>query len=224
MKTIYLVRHGQTDLNATLVTGGPDDKLSELGLKQAELVSKRLSSNQIEKIISSPYMRAKQTAEQIAKVCGLQVCYSDLFIETRSPSELTGKGHDDPDTLEIRKLRKMNWGAANWHYSDEENYYDTLARAKQAVQYLLDHKENKLVVITHGSFLRMIVSYIMLQEDLTPELSNLFYQGLGLSNTGIVLLHLAKPNKFRLITWNDTAHLDEESNTWKKLPFEYNTY
>ena len=35
MKTVYLVRHGQTATNAAQVYTGPDEPLSEVGLRQA---------------------------------------------------------------------------------------------------------------------------------------------------------------------------------------------
>jgi probable phosphoglycerate mutase len=51
---IYLIRHGEPDYKT--------DTLTEIGLKQAELLSERFSAIKFDKIFSSPLGRAKQTA------------------------------------------------------------------------------------------------------------------------------------------------------------------
>ncbi|MBQ2746238.1 MAG: histidine phosphatase family protein [Clostridia bacterium] len=57
---LFYVRHGEPTYNP--------DQLTYLGHKQAEAVSKRLTMYGIDKIYSSPSVRAKETAEPTAKL------------------------------------------------------------------------------------------------------------------------------------------------------------
>jgi broad specificity phosphatase PhoE len=61
-KTIYFVRHGQSEHNVSPVFQSPDSTLSEIGKKQAEAIAKRLSKLQFETLITSTFDRAKETA------------------------------------------------------------------------------------------------------------------------------------------------------------------
>ena len=65
---VYFVRHGQTHGNTSEVHQDHSDKLNERGQKQAETVAKRFESIKIDSILSSDFIRAKVTAEEISKV------------------------------------------------------------------------------------------------------------------------------------------------------------
>jgi broad specificity phosphatase PhoE len=68
MTEIILVRHGETEWNASeTFRGRADIDLNETGLRQAELVGKYLSAEKIDHIYSSPLKRAVKTAEAIAR-------------------------------------------------------------------------------------------------------------------------------------------------------------
>ena len=61
---LYVVRHGKTDYNKKeLIMGRIDKPLNKEGLEEAYEVSKILSSIDIDLIISSPLIRAKQNGE-----------------------------------------------------------------------------------------------------------------------------------------------------------------
>lgn len=64
----YFVRHGQTSWNAEKrVMGHADIDLNDEGRRQAEEVRKTLAGNTFVAIITSPLLRARETAEIIAK-------------------------------------------------------------------------------------------------------------------------------------------------------------
>jgi len=68
---LYLVRHGQTEGNARhLFIGSTDLPLDPLGERQAVEVGNRFASIAIDELISSPMLRARQTAAQIARTTG----------------------------------------------------------------------------------------------------------------------------------------------------------
>lgn len=71
MATLYLVRHGQPDYSGLQERGmfgfGRDlAPLSPLGIQQAEKSAKDPRLKQAERIVSSPYTRALQTAQIIS--------------------------------------------------------------------------------------------------------------------------------------------------------------
>jgi broad specificity phosphatase PhoE len=67
MIEIILVRHGETDWNASEIFRGRTDlPLNEAGRKQAEMLGEYLSQEQIDIIYSSPLKRAVETAVAIA--------------------------------------------------------------------------------------------------------------------------------------------------------------
>jgi phosphoserine phosphatase len=72
--TLLLVRHGETDWNATHrwqgFTGPP---LNELGRQQAQELADKLSSTPIDAVYSSDAVRALETAEVVAAPRGLEV-------------------------------------------------------------------------------------------------------------------------------------------------------
>jgi probable phosphoglycerate mutase len=62
---IYLLRHGETDANATRVVQLPDAPLSARGREQATSLARRLALEGIARIRTSDLARARETAEVV---------------------------------------------------------------------------------------------------------------------------------------------------------------
>ena len=78
MTTIYLVRHGRTDWNEQAVFRGRVDRpLDAVGRQQAEAVADALGGLDIRRVFSSPLIRARHTADPLAKQLGLDVELSE---------------------------------------------------------------------------------------------------------------------------------------------------
>jgi len=70
---LYLTRHGQTDWNiARRYQGHSNTELNQVGIRQAEQLAKRLSSESIHAIYSSDLSRAMTTANAIASFHGIE--------------------------------------------------------------------------------------------------------------------------------------------------------
>ena len=78
---VYLVRHGETPLNAERILQHPDTPLSERGAAQAERVAQRLAGCGLASILTSDYARAHATAEAIAAAAGAPVEVEPLLRE-----------------------------------------------------------------------------------------------------------------------------------------------
>ena len=67
--SIYVVRHGQTDLNKEKrIQGRKGEPLNEEGKKQAEKLAQELQEIKFDIVISSPQERAVQTAQIISGI------------------------------------------------------------------------------------------------------------------------------------------------------------
>lgn len=71
---IYLVRHGETDLNAAgRIRGCSDVGLNARGHAQALALAEMLRGRHIQRVVSGPLLRARQTADRIARAAGTEV-------------------------------------------------------------------------------------------------------------------------------------------------------
>jgi len=66
-KTIYFVRHAESVGIQNSLIDPPESPLSRRGEKQLDALVGRLQSVKAELVVTSPYRRAVQTAEAIAK-------------------------------------------------------------------------------------------------------------------------------------------------------------
>ena len=79
---IYLLRHGQTDWNLERrIQGHLDIPLNETGKKEALVCLEKLSSLDIDKIISSDLIRAKETAQIINEKLHLPIHFDSRLRE-----------------------------------------------------------------------------------------------------------------------------------------------
>ena len=80
---LILVRHGQTALNAEgRLQGHIDLPLDEHGQQQARALAARIAErHRVARVVSSPLLRAQQTAGSIADVLAMSVDVDERFIE-----------------------------------------------------------------------------------------------------------------------------------------------
>lgn len=79
---LYLIRHGQSDGNASGRFGGHGPTpLSALGREQAEKTARVLAKEGVQTIYSSDLLRALQTAEPLAASLNLPINKSEAFRE-----------------------------------------------------------------------------------------------------------------------------------------------
>ncbi len=100
---LYIIRHGKTDLNARmLMQGRSDHPLNETGFAQAAEAAERFSGMgvSIDKVYSSPLIRAVQTAKTIAPDAELVI--DERLIEMDyGPYEGMDLNHPAPEVIEF---------------------------------------------------------------------------------------------------------------------------
>ncbi len=210
-KLIYFVRHGETENNAKNIRQGPEGPLSEKGRGQALATAKRFPKEQgrPQTIIASPYERTKETAAIIARELNMNVEYCDLLVERKNPTEIVGHAGSEKDVKQIIDRIDKSFHDDNLRYADEENFVDLKERAKKLLAYIIERPEERMIMVTHGIFLKMVVSYMLIGDKLTAsEYNNLSYLN-PINNAGMSICsyttHLFKKNEWKLLVWNDLA-------------------
>jgi broad specificity phosphatase PhoE len=209
MKHVYLIRHAQSEGNVGPVFQGVQTPLTELGRTQAGFMSNRLRALDCEVMIVSTARRAQETAEIIREKLDIKLESSDLFVERRRSTGQLGNSKLDPSVLEIDRLVENNFHIPGYRHSDEENFDDLKVRAAAALQYLANRSEERIAVITHGFFLRILVAYIVSGPELTGPECQRFIRTFHTENTGITAF-IHEPERdpeWWVWIWNDHAHL-----------------
>jgi len=206
---IFLIRHSQSEMNLGGVHQHTATPLSKKGVEEVQSLAERLKEVAIDVIYSSPFVRAQQTAERIAESIGKKVVVLDALQELRRPSVMEGKRDDDSSVKEIKRRLQENYANKDWHYADEENFWDFRERVEQLMQRLQQEQAEHILLVTHGLVIKMFLALCVLRDKLTPELFLSFQDTLYLSTAGITQCHYSQQRDWMVLRMNDTAHLEE---------------
>jgi broad specificity phosphatase PhoE len=211
MKTIYLVRHGESEINVSDVF--MDDfspPLTEVGKEQSRFLAKRAKNLKFEVLIASPFERTKQTAEMIAAETGHGIEFSDLFVERTLPKTLIGRSRTDPEARAVANAAYMSSEQEGEKIDGTESFSEIKERARKALTFLRDRPEENILVVGHGFFTRVLIAHMLYGEKLSGQEFMPLVWGLRTKNTGISVLRYDPADKHRtwwLLAWNDHAHL-----------------
>lgn len=152
---IYFVRHGETDYNLnSIIQGQLDIPLNSTGIKQAEELAIKLKDYQFDKIISSPLIRARKTAEIINKYHNLIIIYDDRIKEYYAGLKQGCKF----DSCDIGSKSSVIEAIDNPEEFRAETYLQFYNRVIQFFKEIEKSKENVLIV-AHGGIYRNIYRY-----------------------------------------------------------------
>ena len=139
---LYLVRHCQTSGQAA------DAPLMALGHEQAERLAAWLRPLGIARIVSSPYLRARQSVEPLAAALGLPLETDERLIErVLSPEPL-----DDW----CQRL-KAAWDDHDLALPGGESSRQATARGMAAVMDVLADGRQPAVVVSHGNLIALLL-------------------------------------------------------------------
>ncbi len=213
MKTIYLVRHGETNANLIKAWQDANDELSTNGFKQAENLAVRVQNIPIDLILTSSMKRAVQTVDIVSKKLDLPYIESGLFIEVSVPSSTVGTTYEEVDGnrgFEYVKARDNHSSDPDYRFEDEETLRELTERIQAGLNFLENLPNKNILVVTHGTILRTIVSTVMHQNlDVSPY--TIFTAGRRLEtvNTSITVLRKPDNGLWSIFTYNDHAHFAE---------------
>lgn len=161
MARLLLIRHGQTKLHRSdRFWGKTDIELSEVGIRQAELLRDRLARIKIDAVYSSTLVRATATAEIIALRHKVQV----------SPlTELCECSFGYAEGLTFREISRRYPELAGEMASGKaisfpggESLEQLNLRVQKFLEKLKEHKPGaRIVIVAHGGPLRLIICNLL---------------------------------------------------------------
>ncbi len=161
--TLWLVRHGQTDWNQEgRYQGQLDLPLNRAGLEEARRLAAILAQRPLVAIYSSDLLRARQTAEILARASG-----APLILEARlrevALGEWEGQLFSDiraryPAEIHARQLHPLHSRPPGG-----ETLWEVWQRVKSAVDEIAArHPAQEVAIVAHGLSLAALIAY---QED-----------------------------------------------------------
>ena len=233
-RRLWLVRHGQSQGNVArdlaheaghsvidLDLRDVDVPLSELGHQQAEAAGRWFAElpedEKPEVLLSSPYIRAKQTAEAICAAGGLAGGAKPTVIDERLRERefgvfdgLTTKGIREQYPTEAAHRAKM--GKFYHRPPGGESWADVILRLRSALNTINLQFANKSVLIVCHQVVVLCIRYIL--EELSEADILAIDKQAGILNCGICAFDF-EPNHLslcvpKLVLWNHGAPLEEQ--------------
>lgn len=154
MPSIRFIRHGESTANAGAASQTPATiALTALGERQALALAASFSAPP-QLIVSSPFLRARQTAAPtIAR-------YTEVPVEIWPVEEFTYLA--PARCINTTAEQRRPWVAGYWHRNDPfaiegsgaESFAAFIARVSNALQRLSERSERSIAVFGHGQFIK----------------------------------------------------------------------
>ncbi|MGH3974844.1 MAG: bifunctional RNase H/acid phosphatase, partial [Pseudonocardiaceae bacterium] len=198
---LLMLRHGQTEYSAQRrYSGRRDLPLTELGERQAAAAAARLSTmDGVAAVVSSPMLRARQTAKPVADALGVPLEVHDGLIETDFGAweglTFAEARERDPD-LHTRWITDTSVATP-----DGESMDAVHQRVRRVCDQLIaDYAAATLVVVSHVTPIKALLRMAL---DAGPSLLHRLH--LDLASLSVAEFYPDGPASVRLV--NDTSHL-----------------
>lgn len=193
---IILVRHGETAPNRSRqLLGRADPPLTPHGREQARRAADALAGLSPARIISSPLLRANETAEAIAETVGVTVEIDDRLVEMNY-GDWDGKSFGDLDPVEHERWRSDSSMTPPGGESLDEVGRRVAALCEELVGNL---GRGPVIVISHVSPIKAAVIWALGAQQLAAW--RMFLDLASISRIGV------GPLGPLLLGFNDTTHL-----------------
>jgi len=213
MSIIFLIRHAESSANAGGRTTDPSKiNLTEKGFEQATYLANAFKS-QPDFIVTSPYLRTKQTAKPLLERFNNieQVEWMVQEFTYLSPAKC-----QSTTTQERRPLVNQYWERNNPFFSDgigAESFADLLKRVEHFIEQVKCLENKSVAVFSHGQFIRAIIWRILNgKADVSPlEMKQFrnFMTSFEINNASTVKLQVEKDDSM-WISSVDISYLPQE--------------
>ena len=213
MTEVYIIRHCESASNKVRsFAGRADVDISEKGKLQLENLGEYFKNICLDKIYTSPLIRAKKTADSINLLGNAEIIIDERLIEI-SLGVLDGKPVDD-----MSAIQRDNWNNAPhlFYVEGGETMADVSLRAESAIKDIVENNEGKKIAIcSHGCFIRNLMRILL---KYTPdEIKNVPW----CDNTGVNKITFKSIDDYTIDFINDTTHLSPEAaatpvSSWTK--------
>ncbi len=203
MKELYIIRHGETELNRLgIVQGrGVNADLNDTGIAQAAAFFNKYSEVKFDKIYTSSLKRTHQTVKGFIDL-GLPWEQLDGLDELA-----WGEWEGKPNTEEAREafrevVRQWQLGNYDAKFEGGESPNEVGVRLSKAIEHIKKQENEKCVLICmHGRAMRLILC-ILLNKPFSDM------EEFPHSNTTLYRLQF-DGEKFTLLDSNNTSHLEQ---------------
>jgi broad specificity phosphatase PhoE len=205
MKTIYLVRHGETQANRDgIFRGRGEVPLSADGLRQAQELRAYFSAREVQRVFSSPLRRAAQTAA---------ACFPGRTVE---PQELVnnldlgrwaGRSKKEIAAEEPQLWRRWLTEPERMSFPNGESLTAVKARVRDFNRLLLTAGEESFAVVSHRSVLKCLLAEAL-------GLGSSWFWKFHLDNASVSVLLHDPLRGFVLAKLNETSHLTGTVFEW----------
>jgi 2,3-bisphosphoglycerate-dependent phosphoglycerate mutase len=189
---IYLIRHGETASNAARILQTPEIPLSEHGMRQADLLARRLANSGITDIWSSDLRRAVMTAERLQAATGARV-QLDPGLQERNYGAARGTPYAELG-VDILAPDYAPPGGETW-----DVFHARVAATWSRLTAEMPRVGGNLAVVTHG-----LVCYSLALHHLTTNDPD---APVRWNNTSVTVIEAEPPWTVQLL--NCTAHLTD---------------
>ncbi|HMO52506.1 MAG TPA: histidine phosphatase family protein [Kiritimatiellia bacterium] len=205
LQHLYLIRHGMREdfVDPTWRERAKrpyDPPLSAAGFRQAALIAEALKDRGITTLISSPFLRALQTAAPLAEAADVPIFVEPGFGEWLNPAWMSGPP-DLPNATQARALfarvdtEYRPKGSS--HFPEHDERVEVSARIQTTLRALLqDYQGGAMAIVAHGSPLGQSIAWLI------PGATGVSMQ------VGSITRIERREDEFRLIT-SGTDHLGE---------------
>jgi broad specificity phosphatase PhoE len=164
--TIYLVRHGESQLNlAKRVSGQLDTPLSPAGIRFSHLLAEQLREVRFTGIYTSALTRTIETARPTAAIHCLPI-QSHAALNEMHFGVLEGRFRDarDPESQALWEARKQN--KRFYRITGGERFIDMAERVKNALKDILAHEAGgTILIVGHRNTNRALFGMLMHQPE-----------------------------------------------------------
>lgn len=158
---VYLIRHGITDWHRERrVLGQRDMALNAEGMEQANQAAEGLGGLNIAEVISSPLVRALQTAELVGAKFGIEVARDPRLIDFRV-GKWEGMVYDDIEASP--EYQRFLANPLSERIPGGENLEEVKTRAVAAIEQALEDNPSgdAIAVITHAGIIRVLLTHYL---------------------------------------------------------------
>jgi probable phosphoglycerate mutase len=207
MKTFYLIRHGETDYNATgRAMGQLDIPLNTRGLAQADETAAWLKRYPVEYLVSSDLSRAAATARPLADALGLSIV-TDPRLRELGFGIFEGRSVEDCAREFPAEVARWRSGTFDFAPRGGETRRALMRRTRELLDELLAHEAGHIAVFTHGGVLNALHTHFI--EDGHHHPRDHIHRVFRFHNASVSMVARAE-DQWRFLVVNSTFHLSDE--------------
>lgn len=197
-KTIYIVRHGETDFNKSGIVQGRkvNASINDKGKAQRDAFFEAYKDTGFQKLYTSSLVRTKESIQG----------FIDLGLPVESfegLDEISWGDYDGTPLLENDYYYEMvgEWHSGNTHFrpTNGESPEDVASRQKPVMSHIVAQPEDLVLVCMHGRAIRILMSHLL--EVPMKDMDQWKH-----SNLGLYVVEYEN-GKYTLIERNKVDHL-----------------